>query len=130
MRLRFETDEGWGARATLGLIVLQADETIEPELRAYTARNGVVLYHSRIPSGLDVTPESLAQMEAEGTPVPSNTFISLVHVNTQVQPASRRKNASHFSMARAISRDLPRAAAERALARRVRRRRSTRARRP
>ena len=65
MGLPFETDTGWGERATLGLIVLQADETIEPELRAYTARDGVVLYHSRIPSAPEVTPETLARMETE-----------------------------------------------------------------
>lgn len=65
MRLRFETDGGWGHRATLGLIVLQADETIEPEFRALTGHDGVVLYHSRIPSDPDVTQETLARMEAE-----------------------------------------------------------------
>ena len=81
MRLRFKTDEGWGGRATLGLIVLQADETIEPELRAYTARNGVVLYHSRIPSGLDVTPESLAQMEAE---IPGSVGLLPAHLGFDV----------------------------------------------
>lgn len=70
MRLEFETDEGWGRRATLGLIVLQADETIEPELRALTDHDGVTLYHSRIPSDPDVTPNTLARMEAE---IPAST---------------------------------------------------------
>jgi len=70
MRLDFETDDGWGRRATLGLIVLQADETIEPELRTLTGHDGVVLYHSRIPSDPDVTPETLARMEAQ---IPAST---------------------------------------------------------
>ncbi len=65
MRLEFETDSGSGARATLGLIVLQADETIEPEFRSFAAADGVALYHSRIPSDPDVTPETLARMEAK-----------------------------------------------------------------
>ena len=65
MRLSFDTDQGSGRRATLGLIVLQADETIEPEFRMLTDFEGVALYHSRIPSDPDVTPETLARMEAE-----------------------------------------------------------------
>lgn len=65
MQLEFKTDGGWGRRATLGLIVLQADETIEPELRTLTNHDGVVLYHSRVPSDPDVTPETLARMEAQ-----------------------------------------------------------------
>lgn len=64
MGLPFDTDGGWGARATLGLIVLKADETIEPEFRVYADRDGVALYHSRIESAPEVTPETLARMEA------------------------------------------------------------------
>ena len=33
MKLAFDSDQGFGRRAALGLIVLQADETIEPEFR-------------------------------------------------------------------------------------------------
>ena len=65
MRLPFDTDIGWGEGTTLGVIVLQADVTIEPELRAYTAQDNVVLYHSRVPSAPEVTPETLARMETE-----------------------------------------------------------------
>lgn len=65
MSLPFETDNGIGGRAALGLIVLQADETIETEFRTFVGRDGVALYHSRIPSAPDVTPETLARMEAE-----------------------------------------------------------------
>ena len=110
MRLRFKTDEGWGGRATLGLIVLQADETIEPELRAYTARNGVVLYPSRIPSGLDVTPESLAQMEAE---IPGSVGLLPAHPGFDVIGYGCTSGATIFgakNVARAIHSVKPAAA--------------------
>lgn len=48
---------------TLGLVVLQADETIEQEFRQLLPRD-VQLLTSRVPSGREVTPESLAAMEA------------------------------------------------------------------
>ena len=65
LKLAFHFDEGFGRRAVLGLIVLQADETVEPEFRGLVDLEGVVLYHSRVPSGAEVTPESLAAMRAE-----------------------------------------------------------------
>ena len=65
MKLPFDSDEGFGRRAALGLIVLQADETVEPEFRTLLDLEGVALYHSRVPSGAEVTPESLAAMRAE-----------------------------------------------------------------
>lgn len=63
--LEFDVDQGVGTRANLGLIVLQTDETIEPEFRQLTAVDGVALYHSRIPSGAEVTPETLSGMQDE-----------------------------------------------------------------
>jgi len=54
-----------GSRAVLGLIVLQTDETIEPEFRRIFTSSDVALYVSRVPSGADVTPDTLAAMEAE-----------------------------------------------------------------
>lgn len=48
----------------LGLIVLQADETIEADMRRLLP-DTVELLVSRVPSGTHVTPESLAAMEAE-----------------------------------------------------------------
>lgn len=65
MTLTFETDDGIGTRATLGLIVLKTDETIEPEFRTFLPQEGVALYHSRVLSDADVTPETLARMRDE-----------------------------------------------------------------
>lgn len=52
-----------GRRAALGLIALQTDETIEPELLDILPRKEVATYVSRIPSSAEVTPETLTQME-------------------------------------------------------------------
>ncbi len=61
-RLAFSSSDPIGHRAALGLIVLQADETIEPEFHRLIREPGVALYTTRIPSGRDVTPETLAAM--------------------------------------------------------------------
>ncbi|WP_170398304.1 maleate cis-trans isomerase family protein [Ruegeria arenilitoris] len=47
----------------MGLIVLQTDETIEPEFNAYFADRRAPIYVSRIPSGAEVTKDTLAEME-------------------------------------------------------------------
>ncbi|MBS9716825.1 aspartate/glutamate racemase family protein [Pseudohalocynthiibacter aestuariivivens] len=65
MRLPFETDEGIGTRATLGLIVLQTDETIETEFARLMNIDGLALYHSRIPMQPEVTSETLKSMQAD-----------------------------------------------------------------
>jgi maleate isomerase len=52
-----------GRRATLGLIVLQVDETIEQDFRRLCAGPDVALYVTRIPSGADLTPDTIAEME-------------------------------------------------------------------
>lgn len=54
------------AAEAFGLVVLQADLTIERELRALLPRDRSLLV-SRVPSGEDVTLETLAAMEAELT---------------------------------------------------------------
>ncbi len=65
MRAAFTTDPGAASKAALGLIVLATDETIEPELATLLPGPGHALYHARIPSAPDVTPETLRQMEAD-----------------------------------------------------------------
>lgn len=52
-----------GTAATLGLIVLQVDETIEQDFRRLFTDPAVALYASRIPSGADLTPDTIAAME-------------------------------------------------------------------
>ncbi|PLX36243.1 MAG: Asp/Glu racemase [Hyphomicrobiales bacterium] len=64
MALPFTTDDGFGARARLGLIVLQADETIEPEFARIMALENVVLHMTRIPMAAEITPETLMSMKA------------------------------------------------------------------
>lgn len=51
-----------GSRATLGLIVLQVDETLEHDFRRLFAASDIALYVSRIPSGAELTPDTIAQM--------------------------------------------------------------------
>ena len=65
MALDFTTDDGIGTRATLGLIVLKADETLESEARQLVPGREVAIYHSRIKMPPDVSPQTLATMEAE-----------------------------------------------------------------
>ncbi|MEX3012047.1 Asp/Glu racemase [Hoeflea sp. TYP-13] len=59
----YETSGPIGSRATFGLIVLQTDETIEHDFRRMLPVDNVALYVSRVPSGLDVSRESLSTME-------------------------------------------------------------------
>jgi len=54
-----------GSRATLGLIVLQTDETIEQDFRRLFAAPDLAVHTSRIPSGAEVTPDTLRQMQAD-----------------------------------------------------------------
>ena len=53
------------AARPLGLIVLQVDETIEPEFRDYFSDRAGPIYVSRIPSALTVTRASLAAMASD-----------------------------------------------------------------
>lgn len=52
-----------GRRAMLGLVVLQVDQTIESDFRRLFPDPDVALHVSRIPSGADLTPETIATME-------------------------------------------------------------------
>lgn len=57
-----ETDEGQSTRASLGLIVLETDETIERDIYKMTPADGVRVYQNRIPMAASVTAETLAAM--------------------------------------------------------------------
>lgn len=61
-RLDFTTDDGFGQRAKIGLILLETDQTLEVEARSIQLA-GVDWYHSRIPMAPEVTPETLTAME-------------------------------------------------------------------
>lgn len=52
-------------RPTLGLIVLQADETLEQEFRQAFMTSDVAIHTSRIPSGEALNADTIAAMEAE-----------------------------------------------------------------
>ena len=61
--LKFETDHGLGARARLGLIVLQTDQTIEHDFaRIFSHEKDVSLHVARIPNAMEVSPTTLRQM--------------------------------------------------------------------
>ena len=62
--MAFDLDQGAGARAAIGLIVLASDQTIEQEFRRLLDLPGVGLYESRIYNDSVITPETLKQMEA------------------------------------------------------------------
>ena len=64
MHIPFELDGGIAERAAVGLVVLATDHTIEYEWRKIFSMAGVGLYESRILNSPDITPESLAAMEA------------------------------------------------------------------
>jgi maleate isomerase len=65
VKLNFTTDSGIGSKATLGLIVLQTDETIESEFAKVLPHHGVALYHSRIPMCNEVNSDTLKQMQID-----------------------------------------------------------------
>lgn len=57
------TDAGFGARARVGLVVLENDQTVEAELASLWP-DGVAAFATRIPMEDRVTPETLRAMEA------------------------------------------------------------------
>ncbi len=65
MAIPYKLDSADGKITRLGLIVLQSDETIENEFRRIFSDPSTALYHTRISSAPEVTPETLALMEKE-----------------------------------------------------------------
>jgi len=51
-------------RPALGLVVLQVDETVEDDFRALLPAKAASIHVSRVPSGRDLTPDTIAGMEA------------------------------------------------------------------
>lgn len=62
MAVPYDLDPDNPAAPPMGLIVLQADETIEPEMTRYFAGHPSPLYVSRVPSGREVTNHTLTGM--------------------------------------------------------------------
>ena len=58
-------DGGLGTVARMGVIVLQTDQTIEHELASLLQLPEVATYHCRIANAMEVTPSTLAKMEAD-----------------------------------------------------------------
>jgi maleate isomerase len=56
-----QTDDGIGSRATMGLVVLETDQTVENELRLLPLP-GVALHHSRIANEMHINAETLTAM--------------------------------------------------------------------
>lgn len=54
-----------GSLATFGLVTLQTDETIEQDFRRMFAHPEIALHVTRVASGAELTPESIAAMEEE-----------------------------------------------------------------
>jgi len=65
MKLPFDTDQGIGTRASLGVVVLETDETLEHEFARIMNIPGVALHATRIPMVTEIRPETLARMEAD-----------------------------------------------------------------
>jgi maleate isomerase len=67
MGVPYHLDEDDPAAPPMGLIVLQTDETIEPEFARHFADHPSPLYVSRVPSGLEVTTGTLSHMAQDLT---------------------------------------------------------------
>lgn len=64
MHLPYDLDGGAARRATLGLIILRVDETVESDFRRLLPAPDLRLHHTRIPSAPEVTPDTLPHMAA------------------------------------------------------------------
>jgi len=64
-RFGYTTDEGSGARARIGLLVLQSDQTMEAEIRQMLQMQDIAIYHARLANNTTVTAETLITMQAE-----------------------------------------------------------------
>lgn len=67
MQFTYDLAPQLGTRATIGLISLQSDETIEHDMRRIFPLDGVACYVTRVPSGTEVSKDTLAEMEGNLT---------------------------------------------------------------
>lgn len=65
MSFPYTCDDTLPYQATLGLVVLQSDETLEQDLRRVLPSAQIATYVSRIPSAEDLTTDSIAQMKRD-----------------------------------------------------------------
>ena len=63
MKFDFQLSSAENSPPPMGLIVLQVDETIEGEFREAFRASKSQIFVTRIPSGLEVTPQTLSSME-------------------------------------------------------------------
>ena len=63
--LPFDLIPDIGSAATLGLVVLQSDETLEQDFRRIFTARDVAIYVNRIPAAEELSANSIAAMEAE-----------------------------------------------------------------
>ncbi|GAB4367227.1 MAG: aspartate/glutamate racemase family protein [Kiloniellaceae bacterium] len=61
-RMPFETDAGVGTRASLGVLMLRTEQTLEDEFRFALPESGVALYGARLYNDTEITPTTLARM--------------------------------------------------------------------
>ncbi|MGI3184768.1 maleate cis-trans isomerase family protein [Nioella aestuarii] len=67
MQFTYDLAPQLGTQATIGLVTLQSDETIEHDMRRIFPLDGVAYYVTRVPSGTEVTNDTLAEMEGNLT---------------------------------------------------------------
>ncbi len=60
--MKYELDEGAGGGCRLGAIILGADYTLEYEARQVLGTRAISMLHARIPSILNITPDTLRTM--------------------------------------------------------------------
>ena len=65
MHFDYDTADRIGTRATLGVVVLQTDETLEHDLRRLLPHDEVALLATRIPCDPQVTSDTLAKMKSD-----------------------------------------------------------------
>ncbi len=63
-KLQYSSQSYYPESTAIGLVLLQTDEVLESEIRKLLPAESVI-YHTRVPSGTQVTNETLAKMEAE-----------------------------------------------------------------